>query len=51
MILLLGVLPILFVWSGRYVHRHSPSHHFVKGEKVTLLLMLAFCVFVLSIQL
>jgi tyrosine-specific transport protein len=51
MILLLGILPVLFVWSGRYVHRHSPSHHFIKGEKVTLLLMLAFCAFVLSIQL
>jgi tyrosine-specific transport protein len=51
MILLLGVLPILFVWSGRYIHRHTPTHHFVKGEKVTLSLMLLFCLLVLALQL
>jgi len=51
MILLLGVLPILFVWSGRYVHKHTPVHHFVKGGKPILVAMLLFCALVLALQL
>jgi tyrosine-specific transport protein len=32
-ILLLGLFPILFVWSGRYIHKHSRQYEFVKGGK------------------
>ncbi len=43
LILLLGVLPILFVWSGRYYHGYSLMHQFVKGGKITLSILLALC--------
>ena len=51
MVLLLGVLPILCVWSGRYMHKHTPVHHFVKGGKLALAAMLLFCAIVLALQL
>jgi tyrosine-specific transport protein len=51
MILLLGVLPILCVWSGRYVHRHSLSHQFIPGGKLGLIILMIFCLFVLIRQL
>ncbi len=33
MILLLGVIPILLVWSGRYIHRHPNRLQCLKGGK------------------
>jgi tyrosine-specific transport protein len=39
-ILLFGFLPILDVWAGRYVHGCSLSYQFLRGGRVTLLLLL-----------
>lgn len=50
MVLLLGVLPILFVWSGRYYHGHSLMHQFVPGGKGGLSVLLLFCLLILAIQ-
>lgn len=51
MVLLLAVLPIFFVWSGRYIHRHTPLHPFVPGGKKMLGVLLAFCILILALQL
>ncbi len=50
MILLFGLLPVLFVWSGRYIHQHSRKFEFVKGGKVSLLLLFLFILFILAIM-
>jgi tyrosine-specific transport protein len=46
-ILLFGVLPVLLVWSGRYIHHNSLSHQFIRGGRGTLLLLLLFSLLVL----
>lgn len=47
MIILFGVFPILFVWSGRYVHGYCRHYEFVKGGKISLILLLLFTFLVL----
>lgn len=47
-ILLLGIMPILFVWSGRYLQKRSKKHEELKGGKVTLSILFLFCLVVLS---
>lgn len=42
--LLLGLLPILMVWSGRYFKK-LPSEYSLFGGRVTLVLMLLFVIF------
>lgn len=48
--LLLGAMPILMVWSGRYYKGHSLLHQQIKGGKIALSILLAFVVFELIIQ-
>ena len=48
MVLLLGVMPTLFVWSGRYFHGHSLMHQFIPGGKISLTILLLFCLLILS---
>lgn len=43
--LLLGALPVLMVWAGRYYEGHSLIHQQLPGGKITLSLMLIFIVF------
>jgi len=43
--LLLGAMPILMVWTGRYYEGHSLMHQQLPGGKITLSLMLIFIVF------
>jgi tyrosine-specific transport protein len=45
--LLLGIMPIMFVWSGRYWQKRSQVHKELGGGKVTLGFLFAFCLFVL----
>lgn len=45
--LLLGIMPIMFVWSGRYWQKRSQVHRELGGGKVTLCLLFTFCLFVL----
>ena len=47
--LLLGFLPILMVWSGRY-YKKLPSEYSLFGGRVTLLLMLLFVIFELIFE-
>ncbi len=47
--LLLGAMPILMVWAGRYYAGHSMVHQQLPGGRATLTLMLAFIVFELII--
>lgn len=49
--LLLGAMPILMVWAGRYYEGHSLMHQQLPGGKITLALLLAFVVFELIITL
>ncbi len=49
-ILLLGLFPILFVWSGRYIYKHSRQFEFVRGGKISLLLLFLFILFILLIM-
>lgn len=51
MILLLGIMPILFVWFGRYIHKYPTNHAFVLGGRSTLIAMLGFCLIALAIML
>ena len=44
---LLGIYPILYVWSGRYLLGHSKNHQLVKGGKPTLVAMFAFVLLVI----
>lgn len=47
--LLLGMLPVLMVWSGRY-RMKLPSKYSLSGGKVLLVVMLAFVVFELIFE-
>jgi tyrosine-specific transport protein len=49
--LLLGAMPIVMVWAGRYYEGHSLMHQQLPGGKITLALLLIFVVFELSITL
>jgi tyrosine-specific transport protein len=49
--LLLGALPILMVWAGRYHQGHSLHHQQVPGGKVTLLILFAFVLLQVSLTL
>jgi tyrosine-specific transport protein len=48
--LLLGAMPILMVWSGRYSLGLSLNHQQVRGGRFALSLLMAFIVFELAIQ-
>lgn len=48
--LLLGVMPILMVWMGRYYEGHSLLHQQLPGGKITLSLMLCFALFEILIN-
>ncbi len=48
--LLLGAMPILMVWSGRYYKGHSLLHQQIPGGKITLALLLAFVVLELFVE-
>jgi tyrosine-specific transport protein len=43
--LLLGAMPILMVWSGRYYKGHSLLHQQLPGGKITLSILLGFVLF------
>ena len=45
--LLLGVMPILFVWSGRYIQKRSRAHEELPGGKISLGILFLFCLFVI----
>lgn len=45
--ILLGIFPILFVWSGRYIQKRSKVHEELKGGKFTLSVLFLFCLFVI----
>ncbi len=49
--LLLGAMPILMVWAGRYYKKHSLAHEQIPGGKITLCILMAFVLFELYIQL
>jgi tyrosine-specific transport protein len=49
--LLLGAMPILMVWAGRYYEGHSLMHQQLPGGKITLGVMMLFIVFELIITL
>ena len=49
--LLLGAMPVLMVWAGRYHEGHSLMHQQLPGGKVTLSAMLLFVLLVLGITL
>ncbi len=43
--LLLGALPIMMVWAGRYYHKYPRAHRQLFGGKAMLSLLMAFIVF------
>jgi tyrosine-specific transport protein len=45
--LLLGIMPILFVWSGRYIQKRSKAHRELPGGKFSLSILALFCLFVI----
>ena len=49
MIILLGLLPALMVWSGRYRH-HFPSAFKTPGGKVALILVMVLSVIVITLE-
>lgn len=49
--LLLGAMPILMVWAGRYYEGHSLMHQQLPGGKITLSLMMIFVIVELAITL
>lgn len=49
--LLLGAMPIMMVWAGRYYDGHSLMHQQLPGGKVTLSVMMLFVIFELIITL
>lgn len=49
--LLLGAMPVLMIWSGRYVQGYSLKHKQLPGGRVLLSIMLVFIVFELVITL
>jgi len=48
--LLLGAMPILMVWAGRYYEGHSLMHQQLPGGKITLGVLMAFVVIELGIM-
>ncbi len=48
--LLLGAMPVLMVWSGRYFKGHSLTHQQLPGGKIFLFILLAFVVFEITAQ-
>lgn len=48
--LLLGAMPVLMVWSGRYFHGHSLMHQQLPGGKIFLGILLVFVILELCIQ-
>ncbi len=48
--LLLGALPVMMVWAGRYRQGYSLTHQQLPGGKVTLSLLLIFVLFELTIS-
>jgi len=49
--LLLGAMPVMMVWSGRYYHRHFLKQRQLPGGKAFLSLLMAFVLFELASQL
>ncbi len=49
--LLLGAMPIMMVWVGRYKQKLSHAHQQIPGGKIPLVILMAFVVFELTIQL
>jgi len=49
--LLLGAMPILMVWAGRYYLGHSLAHQQLPGGKIFLGLLMVFVIFEIAIQL
>jgi tyrosine-specific transport protein len=47
--LLLGAMPVMMVWSGRYLQGHSRLHQQLPGGKVFLSLMILFVIIELAI--
>jgi tyrosine-specific transport protein len=43
--LLLGAMPVLMIWAGRYYEGHSLMHQQLPGGKITLVILLAFILF------
>lgn len=48
--LLLGLMPILMVWIGRYYKGHSLLHQQVPGGKITLSILMVFLLFEFGIE-
>lgn len=48
--LLLGAMPILMVWAGRYYEGHSLMHQQLPGGKITLSILMAFVILELGIM-
>jgi tyrosine-specific transport protein len=49
--LLLGAMPILMIWSGRYYHGYSLLHQQLPGGKILLSILMAFVLVELAITL
>ncbi len=49
-ILLYGILPVLFIWSGRYIFKKPKTHRFVLGGKFSLIILFLCSILVLGIQ-
>lgn len=50
--ILLGLMPVLMVWSGRYHHKYAKSHRkLLPGGKLTLAALCLFVLFELAIEL
>lgn len=47
---ILGLFPVLMVWSGRYVKKLDNKHRQLPGGKLALILLLVFIFFELSIE-
>ena len=48
--LLLGAMPILMVWAGRYYEGHSLMHQQLPGGKITLSILMCFVLLELGIM-
>ncbi len=48
--LLLGLIHVLMVWSGRYKHGFSSAHRQLRGGKFLLCLLIAFVIFELIVE-
>lgn len=49
-VLLLGIMPIMMIWAGRYHQGRSLAHQQVKGGKVTLCILMVFAIVELVMQ-